>query len=87
MRLTVNGRRRDFGLGPLHKVSLAEAREMAASYRAKAYRGIDPVADKKKGLAKPAVPTFKDVGRAGAPAAIPGLEQWQACQPMDQYAA
>src|SRR5271157_4151969 len=29
MRLTVNGRRRDFGLGPLHKVSLAEAREMA----------------------------------------------------------
>ena len=41
MRLTVNGRRRDFGLGPLHKVSLAEAREMAAIYRAKAYRGID----------------------------------------------
>ena len=60
MRLTVNGRRRDFGLGPLHKVSLAEAREMAAIYRAKAYRGIDPVAHKKKSLATSAVPTFKD---------------------------
>ena len=61
MRLTVNGKRRDFGLGPLHKVSLAEAREMAAIYRAKAYRGIDPVAHKKKSLATSAVPTFKDV--------------------------
>jgi hypothetical protein len=60
MRLTVNGRRRDFGLGPLHKVSLAEAREVAASYRAKAYRGLDPVADKKTGAATPAIPTFKD---------------------------
>ena len=60
MRLTVNGKRRDFGLGPLHKVSLAEAREMAAVYRAKAYRGIDPIADKKKRLATPGIPTFKD---------------------------
>ena len=60
MRLTVNGKRRDFGLGPLHKVSLAEAREMAAIYRAKAYRGIDPVADKKKRFAMPGVPTFKE---------------------------
>lgn len=47
MRLTVGGRRRDFGLGPIHKVSLQDAREMAADYRAKAYRGVDPIADKK----------------------------------------
>jgi hypothetical protein len=60
LRLTVNGKRRDFGLGPLHKVSLAEAREMAAIYRAKAYRGIDPVADKKKRFAMPGMPTFRD---------------------------
>ena len=44
MRLTVNGRRRDFGLGPLHKVSLLQARERASEYRSKAYRGIDPTA-------------------------------------------
>ena len=62
MRLTVNGKRRDFGLGPLHKVSLLEARERAAEYRAKAYRGIDPVEDKQR--AKHAldrnVPTFEE---------------------------
>ena len=60
LRLTVNGKRRDFGLGPLHKVSLADAREVAAIYRAKAYRGIDPVGDKKKRFAMPGMPTFKD---------------------------
>ncbi len=60
MRLTVNGKRRDFGLGPLHKVSLAEAREIAAEYRSKAYRGIDPIAHKKKSeLIVAAVPTFR----------------------------
>ena len=48
MRLTVNGNRRDFGLGPLHKVSLLEARERAAEYRSKAYRGIDPAGAKRK---------------------------------------
>lgn len=46
MRLTVNGRRRDFGLGPVHKVSLQDARDRAADYRAKAYAGFDPIADK-----------------------------------------
>ena len=58
MRLTVNGKRRDFGLGPLHKVSLQFAREVAAEYRAKAYRGIDPVADKKS-VPAPPKPTFE----------------------------
>ena len=59
MRLTVNAKRRDFGLGPLHKVSLQQAREVAAEYRAKAYRGLDPVADKKSTRAEPVGPTFE----------------------------
>ncbi len=42
MRIMVGGRRRDFGLGPFDKVSLAAARERAAEYRAKAYAGLDP---------------------------------------------
>lgn len=42
MRITVNGKRCDFGLGPLHKVSLQQARERAAEYRSKAYAGIRP---------------------------------------------
>ena len=59
MRITVSGKRRDFGLGPLHKVSLQQAREAAAEYRAKAYRGIDPTAEKKSAHAAPDGPTFE----------------------------
>lgn len=43
LRLTVNGRRRDFGLGSVKKLSLPDARERAAAYRAKAHAGIDPL--------------------------------------------
>ncbi|HZV21252.1 MAG TPA: integrase arm-type DNA-binding domain-containing protein [Hyphomicrobiales bacterium] len=63
MRLTVNGKRRDFGLGPLHKVTLAQARETAAEYRNKAYRGIDPIAHKRKSAAAPGVPTFREAAK------------------------
>ena len=48
MRLTVNGKRRDFGLGSIHKVSLQHARMRAAEYREKAYLGLDPVGGKAK---------------------------------------
>jgi integrase len=61
MRITVNGKRRDFGLGPLHKVTLAQAREVAADYRAKAYRGLDPIEHKKQRAQPPApVPSFRE---------------------------
>jgi integrase len=43
LRLTVNGKRCDFGLGPIHKVPLQTARERATLYREKAYAGIYPV--------------------------------------------
>lgn len=48
MRLTINGKRRDFGLGPLHKVSLQQARIKAAEYREKAFLGNDPIAGKRR---------------------------------------
>lgn len=65
MRVTVNGKRRDFGLGPLHKVSLLAARERAAEYRAKAYCGIDPIAEKRSTKDRPRTntPTFEQVAR------------------------
>ncbi len=59
MRLVVNGHRRDFGLGPLHKVSLLQAREQAADYRSKAYRGIDPIEHKRKLQQRSEIPTFE----------------------------
>lgn len=46
LRITAHGRTRDFGLGPLHKVFLKDARALAADYRSKLQQGIDPVAHK-----------------------------------------
>lgn len=47
-RITLNGERRDFGLGPVNTVSLAEARERAAEYRRAAFLGLDPRLDRVK---------------------------------------
>jgi integrase len=45
LRYTVNGRRRDKGLGGYPSVSLAQAKELARTVRAKLAQGIDPVDD------------------------------------------
>ena len=59
LRLVVGGRRRDFGLGPLHKVTLQQARARAVEYRSLAYQGIDPVAEKRARRPAPVVPSFE----------------------------
>jgi integrase len=43
-RFTMNGKTRDMGVGPLHTVSLSEARAKAAECRKLARDGIDPIA-------------------------------------------
>lgn len=48
LRATVNGRRRDIGLGSLSLVSLKEARDAAFEIRREIQRGIDPVAERKR---------------------------------------
>ena len=48
LRATVNGRRRDIGLGSLVLVSLKEARDAAFELRRDIQRGIDPVAERKR---------------------------------------
>ena len=60
LRLQSNGRRRDFGLGGLRKVSLAEARDAAEQYRRQIRKGIDPVAHKRAQDSVSEVPTFKE---------------------------
>ena len=55
-RLTVNGRRRDIGLGGFPLVSLAEARDKAFDNRRWARAGGDPLAEKRKAR----VPTFRE---------------------------
>jgi hypothetical protein len=59
LRMTIGGRWRDLGLGPLHKVTLPLARERAAEYRPMSYQGIDPVSTKRARRQVPSVPTFE----------------------------
>ena len=59
-RITIDGRRRDIGLGGFPSVSLAKAREKAAGNRSAVAAGRDPLAEKRK----PAMPTFKDAAYA-----------------------
>ena len=49
-RGTVNGKRRDLGLGGYPYVSLAEARAQAFDYRKTARQGMDPVALRSGGV-------------------------------------
>ena len=50
-RYTVNGRNRDMGLGPVHTLTLAEARERATEARKLRLDGIDPIANKRARVA------------------------------------
>ena len=61
LRLQHRGRRRDFGLGPVGDVSLADARILVADYRKIVRNGLDPV--KTLGLRHKAAPSFETVAR------------------------
>jgi hypothetical protein len=58
LRVSINGQRRDIGLGSLKVMTLAEARQKASDLRRDVARGIDPIAEKKK--VEDPVPTFRD---------------------------
>ena len=60
LRITIDGRRRDIGLGAFPSVSLAKAREKAGDHRAVVANGRDPLADKRA----LAIPTFREAARA-----------------------
>ena len=56
LKVQVEGKRREFGLGSAKAVSLAEAREKADAVRRQYRAGLDPVAEKQQIVV--AVPTF-----------------------------
>ena len=60
LRITVDGRRRDIGLGGFPSVSLARAREKATDNRTAVAAGCDPLAAKRA----PAMPTFREAAQA-----------------------
>ena len=59
-RITIDGRRRDIGLGAFPTVLLAQARKRASETREAIGNGRDPVADKRR----PAMPTFSQAAYA-----------------------
>ena len=61
LRTMVRGKRCDIGLGGLKVVSLAEAREKAASYRKLARNGGDPLEERRR--QQLTVPTFAEAAR------------------------
>ena len=61
LRVQVDKRRRDIGLGSVTTYTLAEARERAAELRKVARRGLDPVAERDKDRVR--VPTFEDAAK------------------------
>ena len=56
VRMQKSGRRRDFGLGSLDKVSLSDARKARDVVRGQFEAGLDPVVERKKA---DGVPTFR----------------------------
>ena len=68
MRLVIRGQKHELGLGSVHLVSLAEAREQALANRKLARAGGDPLADKRR---LQGMPTF-------AEAAVTVIEQKRA---------
>lgn len=66
LRIRHNGRRRDFGLGSVDWVTLAEARAAAAALRADIKKGIEPIdRETKRNRAAPvqSIPTFEQASR------------------------
>lgn len=64
MRAVFNGKRRDFSIGSANKISLAKAREIAASYREMIATGVDPLETKRSMKAVAiGIPTFEALSR------------------------
>lgn len=59
LRRTLDGRRRDFALGPWPEVTLSQARERARGYMDKLWQGIDP-AIKPRQTQEHSAPSFRD---------------------------
>ena len=59
-RISVDGRRREIGLGPFPAIGLAQARIFAAANRTAVAEGRDPLAEKHEAKRKAAIPTFRE---------------------------
>tara|TARA_B100001179_G_scaffold228934_1_gene213786 strand:+ start:91 stop:1236 length:1146 start_codon:yes stop_codon:yes gene_type:complete len=61
VRIQADGKRRDFGLGPLSELLLADAREAARALRKEVKAGVDVLAEREKEAL--VIPTFSDAAK------------------------
>src|SRR6516164_9330533 len=59
-RFMLNGRPRWMGMGPLHTVSLAEARKRAGEHRLRRHDGIDPIEARRAERRKAKLATYAE---------------------------
>lgn len=76
LRIMVNGKRKDIGLGGYPTVSLSMAREETLSMRRMARDGVDPVISRR--AAKRIIPTFEEAARLVHSANIPTWKETKA---------
>ena len=78
LRISIDGRRRDIGLGGYPSVPLAKARQLAESHRLAVAEGRDPLAEKRRAK----VPTFAE---AAAKVHEANLPRWRNGKHTDQW--
>ena len=62
-RISIDGRRREIGLGSFPAVGLAQARGLAAANRTAVAEGRDPLAERREAKRKVAIPTFREAAK------------------------
>ena len=66
LRISLNGRRREMGLGSASRVSLAEARQAAREAQGQVWRGLDPVIERARLRRRPETSLTEVTDRAFA---------------------
>ena len=62
-RISIDGRRRELGLGSFPAIGLAQARGLAAANRTAVAEGRDPLAERREAKLKSAIPTFREAAK------------------------
>ena len=62
-RISIEGRRRELGLGSFPAIGLAQARGLAAANRTAVAEGRDPLAERREAKRKAAIPTFREAAK------------------------
>ena len=78
LRITIDGRRRDVGLGDYLAITLAKARQLADAHRLAVAEGRDPVAEKRRAV----TPTFAEAAVKVHEANLP---RWKNGKHADQW--